>query len=151
MQVEELTPAEEQWLAQQRETARLICDRYLDESVAAPPSIDQVHRAYDAWNRSRTKKLRLRKDAHPNDVCLALGVAFGDHIRDALEMDWKIITDEYGTDIQLHREVDGNVLSLPPTNIFAKRIESGDSNWIEPLARAMIETIQEQIEQARQT
>jgi hypothetical protein len=56
----------------------------------------------------------------------ALGVVFGDVLAKAMEVDWWLVTDEYGTDPVLHRPGE-DALAFGALTILSKRLERGEA------------------------
>lgn len=62
----------------------------------------------------------------------ALGMALGQYLVDRLGLDWKLVEDEYGTEVAVHGQP-GDVLVFPP-NLVAKRLETRTVGFFEPVA-----------------
>jgi len=83
---------------------------------------------YDTWFTEWQQGPADSQDA--NAMCMLIGVGLGDAIIERVpELEWKIITDNFGTDIGLFGKDVGTVVTHP-TNMVAKRIESGETTWI---------------------
>ncbi|MFT3697487.1 MAG: DUF3806 domain-containing protein [Kofleriaceae bacterium] len=91
----------------------------------------------DVWT-SFSGALRASGD-DPNTVINMVGIAIGQQLVDALGLSWVIATDEYGTELAVYREAN-NVL-VYPCNLVAKRWQSGETNFIEPIVASMIRDI----------
>jgi hypothetical protein len=63
-----------------------------------------------------------RPGEDPNPVINALGLALGSYLIDRADLSWKVVEDEYGTEIAIHGQP-GDILIFP-TNLVAKRFES---------------------------
>jgi len=153
IKAENLTEAEHQWIAQQRNTCLQLVSLYLNQPLFEAPSIAELHQAFDNWLelfiRSTSKRRLFSKKitvADPNDIALSFGVAFGDHIQATTTLEWKIVTDDYGTDMMLFAAgVKGEYTDIinAPISMISKRIEHREHGWLRPTFEQLIEQLNE--------
>ncbi len=143
IKAEELSEAELQWLNDQRVLCAQLVSHTLGYAIIKTPSVEELHQAFDRWIdlfiRSASKKRRLfskkSNPTDPNTIALCFGVVFGDHIRAKTLLEWKIVTDDYGTDMMLYTPGKAGKYSdiiNAPINMVAKRIESREFGWLKP-------------------
>lgn len=132
MNVEELSKAEVKWLKGQRKGLAQLAKLVPNANKKGPWSLDELDRIYDTWFASwAARSHQGQADPNePNAVCLTIGVGIGDAMIEQMpELQWKIITDSFGTDIGLHASNKGHAVTHP-TNLVAKRLETGETTWI---------------------
>ena len=115
-QIADLTSAETQWIAYPAGDRLRTGNRlHRWKRGAAPPST--------AWTRLGRHGIAERAQSRPdaNTLVNALGIAFGQHLADGLELRWVIATDEFGTDLAVFGEP-GDLMMFP-ANMLAKRLE----------------------------
>jgi hypothetical protein len=105
---------------------------WIDENVAlARKMVGQAGRSMEPQDRVGPDDLdavwsqwieRWRPGEDANPVINALGLALGNYLVDRADLSWKVVEDEYGTEIALHGQP-GDILIFP-TNLVAKRFES---------------------------
>lgn len=81
---------------------------------------------FEAFEKTLADYLRAREDEKldPTPYMAAFGIAVGEYLRRELDMDWKIITDDYGTDLAILREApDGELIFSCPIVVVGKRFE----------------------------
>lgn len=147
---EPLTDKELDWCQGMRNAALDLCEAYTGRRPTARPTISEIHDAYEGWLTATAPRGLLRKvpkdQADANSVVLVLGVALGDQIAEATGMEWKIITDAYGTDMGLFLAgLEGTYSDIVthPMNLIAKRIVERQSGWLKPTADDLIRTIRD--------
>ena len=130
--VSDLTAAEIAWVdenvARARELVATTARSLRPDERLSPEGLDA---AWSEWIAG----WRIGED--PNPVINALGLALGKYLVDRLELSWKVVTDEYGTEIAIHGQP-GDIFIFP-TNLVAKRFESRTTGFFVPVA-AEIET-----------
>lgn len=123
----DLTRDEQAWLQDQRAALGSLPSA---AAIAAPSKSTRLQTC-DAllrwWHRQPGES---RPD--PNELVSACGVALGDVLSEELGLEWKIITDAFGTDLGLWREQGHIVLS--PTHSIAKRFAEGADGFVVDLA-----------------
>jgi hypothetical protein len=120
---DELSKAEHAWLQEQRDALASLA-----RAAAIPPS-DPL-RTTDAlirWWHQQPDSAR----PDPNGIVNAAGVVLGDALATACNLEWKIITDAYGTDLGLWRAA-GNIV-LSPTHSVAKRFADCPDGFVAAL------------------
>ena len=121
-------PAEETLLGQMRSHFQeLAAEAGL--AAATPPSTDTLDRLWETWSWDQVKT--------DDDRAIAIslfGFAFGDHVAAETGMQWRIVTDENGSDYALvHPESD--VTAFPLATV-AKRL--GQAPFFATLAPSLI-------------
>ncbi len=72
----------------------------------------------------------------PNNLVISLGIALGDRFVSQTNLEWKIITDSFGTDMGLFDPGTPGKLTdivMYPMNMVAKRVEARTADWIHPV------------------
>src|SRR5262245_55438096 len=127
--------AERDWIAANVGLALAMARPYGgdSETTTAPtlPALDLVWDIQGAMIRDE------RTD--PNPLINMVGLAFGQRLVDELGLEWAVVTDEYGTEIAVHGEP-GDILVFP-TNLVAKRWESGEASFLAKLYPKMRDDI----------
>lgn len=132
LKVEELSKSELKWLKGQRKGLAQLAKLVPNAGKKGPWTPDELDQIYDTWYASWAARYHQGQadPNEPNAVCLTIGVGIGDAMIEQMpELEWKIITDSFGTDIGLHAAGKGNVVTHP-TSMVAKRLESGETTWI---------------------
>jgi hypothetical protein len=108
--VADLTDAEQRWVAK--------CVRAAMDWAGTGDELPSLA-ALDA--------LAVRRMAEPESATVAidvLGCAIGEHIRRAIpQLEWKVVTDDYGTAIALYR-ARGHLIVVPQSSV-SKRWDAG--------------------------
>jgi hypothetical protein len=110
--------AESEWVSAQLAIAVELARAYTGDSED-PPSLSRLDTTWLAWQRDSS---RSRPD--PNAVVNGLGIAFGKHLAASLDLEWAIVTDEFGTDLALYGEP--GAVTFFPANMIAKRLKEKD-------------------------
>jgi hypothetical protein len=121
------SPAELAWVDANLVKARefvVAAGRQLEANEALSP--DPLDAAWSFWLS------RLQAGEDPNPAINALALAFGKYLLDRLQLSWKVVEDEYGTEVALHGQPN-DVLIFPP-NLVAKRFQSRTIKFFVPLA-----------------
>ena len=72
-----------------------------------------------------------------NAMVNVVGVAFGQCLVDDFDFAWKVITDEYGTEMAVYAEPGG--FTLFPPNLVAKRWETRETGFLRPMYEMVAE------------
>lgn len=121
---DDLRSSELKWLDEQRAALGK-----LGQLAGVAPGTDLLRTADAVIVYWHSQPESARPD--PNEVVNAAGVALGDALAKAHGLEWKIVTDAYGTDMGLWwNDGDGKVLSLAPTHSVAKRFADGRSGYV---------------------
>jgi Domain of unknown function (DUF3806) len=131
--VEALTEAEVRWVETQLATAVDLARTHTGGSEPLP-SLDRLAATLQGWRATPEPR-----DPEVNAVINALGVAFGEHLRQATGLAWVIATDDQGTDLALHGQP-GDVL-IYPANATAKRVVAGEDDFFPHLHASMCKTV----------
>ncbi|MCP4176835.1 MAG: DUF3806 domain-containing protein [bacterium] len=99
-----------------------VLNKYIGANNVSIVSFKELDMAFKTWlndnDESRTPD---------NDIGNGLGIIFGIKLVESLGMEWKKVTDEYGTDFAvLHQN--NNTMAFPVSSVF-KRIESKESDF----------------------
>ena len=126
--ITDLSPSEQQWVADNIELAGEIAKTY---GLAAEPGNrldpEMLDTAWAAWLAGHD---RGKED--PNQYVNAFGVAFGAYLVDRLGLEWKIVEDEYGTEMAVWGR-EGDILVFPP-NLVGKRYVEGTTTFFADVA-----------------
>lgn len=127
--IESPNAAENNWIARSLELAASLAGRYGVGAgvVLEPATLDRV---LVRWVDDRSPQREA-----PNDVCNAIGLAFGQWLVAQLGMEWAVVTDEHGTDIAVHSEPGG--ILVFPTSAVAKRLSGKEVPFLEDLFAQM--------------
>ena len=125
--------SERQWLQAQVELAARLASRYVG-SAETLPSLRSLDATLMAWSQERETQ---REDA--NTITNALGLAFGQHLVDRLNLAWVVVSDESGTEIAVHGQP-GDILVFP-TNALAKRVANHEYRCLELLFERMSQDV----------
>lgn len=107
------------------------------EALPDPRLLDEVFAAWlREWNATPSDE---RGD--PNAYINAVGLAFGQSLVDTLGLEWAVVTDEYGTEIAV-RGQPGDLLVFP-TNLVAKRFETGETHFLADIQAGVAARAQE--------
>lgn len=107
--VEPLSDAEQRWIVKCVAAAMQWCNT--DDL----PSLEAL------------EALAVRRMAEPENATASIdvvAVAIGEHLRRASGLEWKVITDDYGTAIGLYR-AEGHIVVVPQSTV-AKRWGAGE-------------------------
>ncbi|WP_193610220.1 DUF3806 domain-containing protein [Nocardioides lijunqiniae] len=115
-----LSDGEQQWIAGHVEYGRT-----LGIEVSDPRSISQF---FDSSFRAIESGEQSPEDA--NAVVNIVAVLLGEHLCDASNLTWSIVTDEFGTDLCV-RGPDTSKVFFPQSSV-AKRWEAGETGWVLP-------------------
>lgn len=74
-----------------------------------------------------------------NALVNAVGIAFGEHLARAGNLDWVIATDAKGSDLALHSQY-GDTL-VYPANAIAKRVVEGEMGFVRSLHDGLLRGI----------
>jgi hypothetical protein len=126
--ISELSVAERAWVEDNLAAARrYVVDAGVSVDEGGAPDPPALDAAWSFWLQAWPAE-----EEDPNPVINALGIAFGQYLVDRLGLDWKVVEDEYGTEIAVHGQP-GDVLVFPP-NLVAKRLESRTVGFFVPVA-----------------
>ncbi len=124
----DLNPSEMSWVSENVGAARqaVVASGYplADGAPVDPPALDA------AWTAWLSRWVAGTEDANPS--VNMFGVAFGQYLVDHLGLSWKVVEDEYGTEMAVHGQP-GDILVFPP-NLVAKRLESRTTDFFVPVA-----------------
>lgn len=135
MEFESLSEAEYSWLHDRIAQAALFVDSQAPLDLPSLASLDDAFEAFvnmgDAAN------------ARANDVVLAVGAAFGEHLVRTLGFEWRIATDEWGTDIAVLARPGRGDITIFPTDYVAKRWERREPRFLVASVGPILQTLQE--------
>ena len=95
----DFTKEQTDFLRQDLDFARQLVSKYLKKKVDNPFDSKTLDLVLDEWSKSTTDKESVE------EVVDAIGGAFGQGIVDELDFEWKIITDQHGTDrVVIHKK-----------------------------------------------
>ncbi len=132
--IEALNDAERAWIESNLRTACAFVHAYAAEVAERLPSPAGLDRAWATWLGAWAAQPEgTRED--PNPSINAVGIAFGQHLIDALGLYWAVVSDEHGTEMAVYGN-DGAVLVFP-ANLVAKRFSSRTTGFIASLLHQM--------------
>lgn len=152
IQANDLPPAFRAQLDEDRAVCAELVTLLLNRPATNPPSIRQLHEAYDVWlvfNERKQKHFQLFKKRNqsiqPEAIALSFGAVMGDHIIAATRsLEWKLVTDSYGTSVALFAAgLKGYYTDIinDPQGMVMKRIMANTSGWLEPTYNATVDQI----------
>ena len=125
--ISELNDAERAWIDDNVAAARRYVEdagHPVDGKPLDPAALDAAWSFWlEAWPVG---------EEDPNPVVNALGMALGQYLVDRLGLAWKLVEDEFGTEVAVQGEP-GDVLVFPP-NLVAKRLDTRSVGFFVPVA-----------------
>jgi len=125
--------AELAWIGKNLRLAADLAER-LSGKREVLPSLELLGTIFASW-----AQLPADRQGDPNVVVNALGLAFGQHLVNAADLQWVVVSDAQGTEIAVHGQP-GDILILP-TNATAKRFESKEFDFFARLFQQMVDEI----------
>jgi hypothetical protein len=123
--IDQLTPAEMEWIGQQLKDAKAFVQRVLGKESEDLPSADDLDRAINTWMHSPNDD-----SSDANAVINCIGVAFGQHLANTSPLEWVIASDDYGTELALYAFPGQGDVLVYPQNFVAKRYEAAEGPFI---------------------
>jgi len=96
-------------------------------------SLADFDKAFQAWQHDGNRRFSSA------DVVVVLGSYIGERLVSDLDMEWVVVTDQYGRDLAV-RSKQVEVVSFPFASV-AKRIESGQYGFVEGIYYAVQDAI----------
>ena len=154
IKAEDLPPDLLEQLNKDRVTCAELVTLILNRQATSPPSIQQLHNAFDLWieyhsRKQKRFKLLSKKDPPipPEAIALTFGAVLGEHIIAATRLlEWKLVTDSYGTSVALFASgIEGKYTDIitDPQGMMMKRIQSKQLGCIEPTFSDLVDQILE--------
>lgn len=126
--IERPNEAERAWIQANLQVSRSFATSYSGARVAERvPPLELLDHAWTQWLGEWEARPPAERD-DPNPVINGVGIAFGQHLVDALGLEWGVVTDEYGTELAVHGEP-ANIIVFP-ANLIAKRFEGRTVGFI---------------------
>jgi hypothetical protein len=136
MKFESLSDAELAWLSAQLSRAKAFAGRTDVDGLPSLEALDDVFESFVALGDSANETA--------NEVVLALGVAFGEHLVRTLDFQWCIATDDWGTDIAVVARPGRGNITIYPTDYVSKRWERKEQRFlvgsIGPISKTLAES-----------
>ncbi len=131
--IRELDKKELQWCDDAREMARALFQRYTSAvpSAVTPEQMDVVYSAWCDDDRDDLPPLQF--------LYQGFGILLGDLFRERFDYEWKMITDDFGSEISLYMQSPNATLQnswLSPLSMVGKRVRDG-----RPFVAALFSTI----------
>lgn len=123
--IEQLTPAEQDWIQQQIAIAKDFVHQIVGTIASDLPSPEDLDKAFYSWSHSV-----VHDTSQANDIINCTGAAFGQHIVNATGLQWVIAVDEYGTELAVYGLPGAGDVLIYPQNLVAKRYEAKSGLFI---------------------
>lgn len=118
----ELNAKDEQSIAEHEKLGLDVLYKYLDANDVAELDFKKLDLAFKSWLNDNDER-KISEDTIAN----GLGIIFGIKLIDSLDMEWKKVTDEYGTDyVVWHKS--NNTMAFPVSSVY-KRIEARETDF----------------------
>ena len=130
----DLNQAEYEWLANNLAVAKRLVQNVIGKDETDWLRSDHLDEAYKVWYADHK-----RGEEDPNSLINAFGVAFGQFLVLELDLEWKLVRDERGTELAVYGEP-GEILLFPP-NLVAKRYVNGEFDFFLSLSQAISEDV----------
>ena len=127
--------ADRAWLAASLRQAEALAVRYDAPAAAASLSPAVLDRVFARWLGDVACD---RPDG--GVVAAAAGAALGEHLVRAAGMEWAVVTDDAGT-ARAVRHAATHVMAFPQESVL-KRIERGEADFVDNIARAVVHQIE---------
>jgi hypothetical protein len=96
-----------------------ICQHYgVNTHHVTSEMLDTV---FHSWWQDRSEE-RISDEIVEN----ALGCLYGNMLCRKHSMVWRVVTDEFGTDLVVQKFVDSGSMQIAPINVVAKRVQNSD-------------------------
>jgi hypothetical protein len=137
--VSDLTEREREKLRRTGELGERICRRYF---ANVPDAIDSatLQEALHAWQRDPSPQKPTA-----NQVATGMGVLFGLALRRRFALQWRVVSDAFGTDLCLYCAVPDKEhaeIIISPLQIVAKRMDETEP-WVEETYRSLCDQLQD--------
>lgn len=119
----QLTPAEQEWISEQIEAAKIFVRERVGKNQDELPSPEDLDQAFGDW-------LNSHDPSDANAVVNSVGAAFGQHLVNTTPLEWVIATDEYGTELAVYGLPGSGDVLVFPQNFVAKRYEARAGTFI---------------------
>lgn len=129
---DDLTDGELGWLDEQRDALNSMCASAGIPTPAPSRRLDAADELIRWWHRQPRD---VRPD--PNLIVNAAGVALGDALAAAGGLEWKVITDSFGTDLGLWWRLGKGHVILAPTHSVAKKFAENPDGFVAGLFKVM--------------
>ncbi len=135
-----------------RAEARTFVKAFAGVPSFGPPTPGQLDAAHEVW-LERLRRGSEPAQFQPRAVVDCIGVAIGDHLAERTGLAWRIGTFEVrgierSTPVLVGAPAPGSEhseLFCPPFEVAAKRIETGERGWIEPVTRTIAQELLERL------
>lgn len=134
-QLDDLTTEQNDYINQNLKMAKTIISKYAGDQVDKPFDSKTLDVVLQKWSSSTSDK------ETPEEIIDAIGAAFGQGIVDELNCEWKIITDQYGTDITvIHKKYVVNGFPFSSVQKVVTEENPRSLNDIKLILKSQIET-----------
>ena len=96
----------------------------------SPATLADLDDALERWSRSTEPDRE-----EPEHVITALGAVLGAHLSDMCDLDWSMVSDEFGVDIAVVGQP-GDIV-IAPMSVTAKRVDQGITRFFEDFGEAV--------------
>ncbi|TXN37740.1 hypothetical protein FVB32_05475 [Flagellimonas hymeniacidonis] len=139
--LKELTEEQLQLIEKDIEKAKIFAEKYskVNQGILESKNLDLI---LNAW------KMDLSPEKESEELVVALiGSAFGQNIVDNLDCEWKVLSDEYGTDLTvIHKEYKIN--GFPYSSVYKAIVEEREKSLdgIELIIKSKIQEAKSEME-----
>jgi hypothetical protein len=139
-EIMDLNQAEHEWVANSLAQVKGLVESAIGKDATDWLRPALLDKAYKVWNAGHR-----RGEEDPNSWINAFGIAFGKWLSQELDLEWKLVSDELGTELAIFG-MPGKILLFPP-NLVAKRYVDGQTEFFLPLSQAIVKDVKQIREQ----
>jgi hypothetical protein len=123
------------WIADNLARATAMAKKYGgDEDTLDRPTLAGLDGLWSRWCAALRES-----DGDPNPLINMVGIALGQHLVDALGLEWVIATDDAGTELAVHGEP--NDVMIYPCNLVGKRWQSRETVFVAAMGASLIRDV----------
>ena len=139
-QVVTLTPRQERQVKASAQGLESLLSRYGGSAGSTSWDLEALDFCFRRW-------LEDPEPDRPGDqrVIEVLGSAFGEYLVQHLDMNWVLVTDEYGTDFAVRGSLTDTMTF--PYSVVSKRVEAREHTFFVPVYRAIEDTLEQRGDQ----
>ncbi len=112
-----------------------------DSVVLSLATLDEI------WTKKSEELWQDESEYVPEDLIEQIGIGIGQHLVSNGGCQWGFVTDEYGTDLCVHKKTsDGSVVTVCPISLTAKRWHSKTAPFIVATIDAIVDQVWSSLE-----